>query len=569
METAFRHFEIGSYALWDTPFSRGEEGIPINGLIWMDDYAGMLKQIEAKLAGGYRCIKLKIGAIGFDDELRLLKHIRTAFSPSDIEIRLDANGAFHPCEALDKLNRLAEHGIHSIEQPIRSGQHADMASLAAKSPIPIALDEELIGCHSVKAKFDLLQYIRPGGIVLKPTLHGGLSGCKEWIDIAEQLDITWWITSALESNIGLNAIAQWSATFNNPLPQGLGTGALYINNIPVPLDVKNSRLHYTPRENYEAFPITFENSITPIHTSGSTGTPKIIHIRREQMLHSARLTRDALHLTPGDNALLCLPLQYISSQMMLMRAVIAGLNLFIREASGHPLQYESTSFDFAAMTPLQVYNSLAVPKEKKRLQQIKCLIIGGGSISPEMEKELAYFPHAVYSTYGMTETISHIALRRLNGPDASLAYTLLPNISIRLSRDGALVIDATCIAAESIYTNDLAEIFPNGTFRILGRKDNTINSGGIKIQSETVEEKLRLAIPLPYAITSAPDPKFGEIIILLVERGVNIDKIRTQIPSLLTKYELPRHILEVEELPITVNGKIDRYACRELASKFF
>lgn len=242
LETAFRHFERGTASLWDTPFSRGEQGIPINGLIWMGSYTQMLAQIEAKMQAGFRCIKLKIGAIHFEEELSLLKIIRRHFSAKEIELRVDANGAFSPAEALEKLQRLSELDLHSIEQPIRAGQWDSMARLSQLSPLPIALDEELIGVHSTSRKKELLETIHPQYIILKPSLHGGLWGSQEWIAAASQLGIGWWITSALESNIGLNAIAQWCATLHNPLPQGLGTGALFTDNIPMPLEVRGDEL---------------------------------------------------------------------------------------------------------------------------------------------------------------------------------------------------------------------------------------------------------------------------------------------------------------------------------------
>ncbi len=244
IETAFSHYERQNYALWDTPFSRSEAGIPINGLIWMADYERMLAQIETKLASGFRCVKLKIGAIHFEDELRLLRYIRRHFSAGEIELRVDANGAFAPSEALEKLKRLAELDLHSIEQPIRAGQWETMARLTVATPLPIALDEELIGVNDPIEKERLLDTIRPQYIILKPSLHGGLQGANEWIRMADEREIGWWITSALESNIGLNAIAQWCATFDNPRPQGLGTGALFTDNVAMPLSIRCDCLWY-------------------------------------------------------------------------------------------------------------------------------------------------------------------------------------------------------------------------------------------------------------------------------------------------------------------------------------
>lgn len=245
-ESALRHFHRGRLSLWDTSFSRGEAGIPINGLIWMGRYEEMLARIEEKIEAGFRCIKLKIGAIGFDDELELLRRIRSRFSAADIELRVDANGAFTPAEAPAKLERLARFDLHSVEQPIRAGQWEEMARLAASSPVPVALDEELIGVNDPAGKRRLLEAIRPQYIVLKPSLHGGMAGSAEWIAAAGKVRAGWWITSALESNIGLNAIAQWCATFHNPLPQGLGTGLLFTDNIPSPLRIRGEKLWFDP-----------------------------------------------------------------------------------------------------------------------------------------------------------------------------------------------------------------------------------------------------------------------------------------------------------------------------------
>lgn len=244
LETALRHFLTGSWALYDTDFSQGKAGIPINGLIWMGDFDKMLSQIEKKMEAGFRCIKLKIGAINFEEELALLRHIRTRFSSKEIELRVDANGAFSPVDAMEKLKRLSELDLHSIEQPIRAGQWEEMARLTSESPLPIALDEELIGCNTLEGKQKLLSAIRPQYIILKPSLHGGVCGGNEWISEAEKRQIGWWITSALESNIGLNAIAQWCATFDNPLPQGLGTGLLFTDNVEMPLEIRKDCLWF-------------------------------------------------------------------------------------------------------------------------------------------------------------------------------------------------------------------------------------------------------------------------------------------------------------------------------------
>mgnify|MGYP000895443617 FL=1 len=255
LETAMLHYRQRSWQLWDTPFSRGETGITINGLIWMGEFREMMQQIEAKLEKGFGCIKLKIGAIDFEKELALLRFIRSHYSAREVELRVDANGAFAPEEALEKLHRLAELKIHSIEQPIRAGQWDEMSRLCGSSPLSIALDEELIGIHNFTEKRALLDAIRPQYIILKPSLHGGISGCNEWIALANELEIGWGGTSALESNIGLNSIAQWCATLDTPVPQGLGTGSLYYNNLPLPLEIRGDCLWFNPSGTFPDKPL--------------------------------------------------------------------------------------------------------------------------------------------------------------------------------------------------------------------------------------------------------------------------------------------------------------------------
>lgn len=245
IETAFKSLSNKNpFEIFPSLFSRGETSIPINGLIWMGDPDFMKKQILDKLNQGFSCIKMKIGAIDFKTELDLLKSIRKEFSASDIELRVDANGAFSASEALEKLKYLSDVSIHSIEQPIKQGQWQEMARLCEDTPLPIALDEELIGIFSEKVKKELFNTINPQYIILKPSLIGGFLGSDSWISIAEEKGIGWWITSALESNIGLNAIAQYAFLKNSTLPQGLGTGSLFTNNIDSPLEVFNGTILY-------------------------------------------------------------------------------------------------------------------------------------------------------------------------------------------------------------------------------------------------------------------------------------------------------------------------------------
>lgn len=251
LEMAFKSFRSKNpFELFHSNFINGNDSIPINGLIWMGSEAFMKTQIEEKIRAGFRCIKMKIGAIDFETEFQLLKTIRKEFSVSDIELRVDANGAFSKEEALEKLNRLSDLELHSIEQPIKPGQTEAMAELCEQTLLPIALDEELIGVFDVTNKLRLLQTIKPQYIILKPSFIGGWRGSQEWIDIAENQEIGWWITSALESNIGLNAIAQWAYTLKSNMPQGLGTGSLFSNNFDSPLQVESGTLRYNLNNNW-------------------------------------------------------------------------------------------------------------------------------------------------------------------------------------------------------------------------------------------------------------------------------------------------------------------------------
>lgn len=247
LETALLDLQNGGKGIYfDNEFTKGQKKIPINGLIWMGSKDFMENQIEEKIKAGFDTLKMKIGAIDFDSEIDIIKSIRDQYKKEKLELRVDANGAFSSEEALSKLNRLKEFHIHSIEQPIKANQQNEMRKLCLETPIDIALDEELIGVNSYSKKKELLKTICPKYIILKPSLHGGISGTTEWIEIAEKLGIRWWLTSALESNIGLMAICQFSAEFKNDLLQGLGTGSLYTDNIPSDLTVENGTIFIKP-----------------------------------------------------------------------------------------------------------------------------------------------------------------------------------------------------------------------------------------------------------------------------------------------------------------------------------
>ncbi len=257
LEMAFQGLQSNNpYVLFPSGFTDGTKPVIINGLIWMGAIGEMLQRIEEKLSLGFSCLKLKIGAIDFNEELRLLQHIRKRFSSQVLELRVDANGAFLSHEALEKLEALSAFHIHSIEQPIKAGQLDKMYQLCQKTPVPIALDEELIGISCFEEKSNLLRNIQPQYIILKPSLLGGWKASEEWIQLAEVNKVDWWATSALEANIGLNAIAQWTFIMNNPLRQGLGTGQVFSNNIVSPLFLKGEQLYYNP---HQAWQDPFEN----------------------------------------------------------------------------------------------------------------------------------------------------------------------------------------------------------------------------------------------------------------------------------------------------------------------
>lgn len=296
-----------------------------------------------------------------------------------------------------------------------------------------------------------------------------------------------------------------------------------------------------------------------VHTSGSTGTPKELWVEKRRMVNSARLTIAFLDLRRGDSALLCMPLRYIAGKMVVVRAAVGGLNLLPVTPCGHPLARLDEVPTFAALIPMQVYNTLQVPAEAEKLRQVRHLIIGGGAIDTALAEQLATFPNHVWSTYGMTETLSHIALRRLNGPEASEWYTPFDTVRLRLSAEGTLVIEAPAVSPETLVTNDLAELDHQGRFRILGRKDNTINTGGVKVQIEQVEALLRPLLPFPFLVTSVPDPKFGERIVLLAETDtLPSDGQLTTAFAQLPPYWRPRQVFLTGQLPLTETGKPDR-----------
>lgn len=308
-----------------------------------------------------------------------------------------------------------------------------------------------------------------------------------------------------------------------------------------------------------------------VHTSGSTGTPKPLWVEKRRMEASARITCSFLGLKSGDTALLCMPLDYIAGKMMVVRALTCGLRLVCVEPTGNPFSSLGSSvsncpeISFAAMVPMQVYNTLQVPEERERLMRVRHIIIGGGAVDDAVAAELRAFPNAVWSTYGMTETLSHIALRRLSGPAASEWYTPFDTVGVSLNADGCLIIDAPQVCDGVLQTNDRAEIAPDGRrFRIIGRRDNVICSGGVKIQIEEVELALKPHLPFPYMITRRRDVKFGEVVVLLVQ-SADINMARNVCRRVLPRYWQPKHYISIPLLPMTATGKPARKKAEEMA----
>ena len=306
-----------------------------------------------------------------------------------------------------------------------------------------------------------------------------------------------------------------------------------------------------------------DNPTVLVHTSGSTGEPKPMYVEKRRMEASARMTCDFLGLHEDDTALLCLPMDFIAGKMMVVRSLVRGLRLVCVEPSGEPLGTVTERLDFAAMVPMQVWNSLQVAEQRERLMAIRQLIIGGGAIDDALARALIGFPNQVWSTYGMTETLSHIALRRLSGPEASEWYTPFAGVTLSQTAEGCLVIDAPAVHDGPLITNDIAELADDGRFKILGRKDNVICSGGLKIQAEEVERLLSAHLPEPFIITKRRDEKFGEVVVLLTEGDTAAAK--TVCEHVLPKYWQPRAYVHTDHIPLTATGKPARRQAELLA----
>ncbi|MFQ6678781.1 MAG: enolase C-terminal domain-like protein, partial [Fidelibacterota bacterium] len=541
------------------------ESIDINGLIWMGNSDSMMRQVEQKLDEGWGCIKIKIGALDFDTEINILKSIRSRLNRNKTQLRVDANGAFTESDVKEKLNRLAEFDLHSIEQPIKAGQWELLTELCQSSPVSIALDEELISIVDEANRIEMLDVVKPQYLVLKPSLLGGFAECEKWIKLAGERKIGWWLTSALESNIGLNAITQWTSKMKPEGFQGLGTGQLYTNNIPSPINIKSGKLWKDDAPIWTDVNLFVAEWLSPgktmeLQTSGSTGEPKILTVQKEWMSNSAQLTGRTFGLKKGETALLCLPMKYIAGKMMVVRALELDLDLKVVEPSSRPLEEIEDTVGFTAMVPLQLEKSL------NHLYNVKTVIVGGGKVHSQLVEKLQSLPllndpssvlpydrgenkrnypkqlnsscatanrgntrgsikdkegfqsTKVYETYGMTETLTHVAVKPLNGPNQSEVFTALNGVRFETDERDCLVIYAAMVNPEPVITNDIVELINETSFKWLGRFDNVINSGGVKIIPEVLEAKLA---PVMYNrrffITGEPDDSLGEKVVLVVE----------------------------------------------------
>jgi len=519
--------------------------IPINGLIWMGDPDFMTTQVEKKTQDGWQCIKMKIGAVDFEQELKILKSIA-----GNLELRVDANGAFGESDVREKLDKLAVLNLHSIEQPIGTGQWELLAELCRTSPVPIALDEELIPLVDESQRIAMLDKVKPQYLVLKPSLLGGFAESEKWIALAKERGIGWWVTSALESNIGLEAIAKWVSKLQPDGYQGLGTGQLFNNNIPSALQVENGMLSKNDAPIWDDVNSFVAQWLSPeptveLQTSGSTGTPKTIKVQKEWMRNSAKLTGETFGLDAGSSALLCMPMQFVAAKMMVVRAMELGLELKVEE----PASSVDTGADFVAMVPLQLENSFA------HLDKFKTVLVGGGQVSSALVEKLQSVATEVFETYGMTETLTHVAIKRLNGSNKTDCFTALDGVKFEVDKRDCLVIHAPELNPEPVVTNDIVELLKDTEFKWLGRYDNVINSGGVKIYPEVVEAKLASQLQgFRYFITGILDELLGQKVVLLVEGQVEVKF------DLLEKYERPKEVIFVEKFIETETGKINRLA---------
>lgn len=536
---------------FNTGFSKGHSGLEINGLVWMADKQSMLDQVRSLVDRGFKTIKLKVGALDFNDELEILSAIRELCPSEEYTLRVDANGAFSHTdldETLGKLNQLSQFNLHSIEQPIKQGNIEAMAELCAKSPVPIALDEELIGIHDLEKKRNLLQTIKPQFIILKNSLLGGINESNTWTYLADELGIGYWSTSALESNVGLEVIANWTSTLNSNKVSGLGTGSLYTNNTESDLEIVNGKIWNRAGGSIEigtqSWPLNsaganlmkseckeawthdiadfliewFDTEDDLVcQTSGSTGAPKSIFHARHHVIASALDTNRYFNITSESSVLLAIPMKFIAGKLMVVRAIMAGAKIIA--VAPNLDQAPTSQIDFAPLTPHQL--GLLIEKHNC-LGHFKTILLGGAPIpSPLLSK----LPESttIYEGFGMTETITHVALRRISGAHPESQFTTLDSVNLHVDSSSRLIIDAPSRGVHNLLTDDVVTLDSPNLFSWNGRYSNVINSGGIKIHPESLERRITdlLSNELPatpdFAIYGMPHPDLGEQCCLQVD----------------------------------------------------
>jgi non-canonical purine NTP pyrophosphatase (RdgB/HAM1 family)/o-succinylbenzoate synthase len=554
-----------------TKFTKAIEGLEINGLVWMGDMESMLKQVDDLKARGFKTIKLKVGAFDFEKELELLREIRRRCPAEEYCLRVDANGAFKE-DALEKLAALEEFQLHSIEQPIPAGNTLKMKELCSRSPVPIALDEELIGVRTEAEKAELLDQTKPAYLVIKPSLIGGLAEAKQWIELAESRSIGWWITSALESNVGLKAIADFTSWMmersgsKDPIVSGLGTGSLYTNNMPSNMGIVDGALwtdvvgeieiegrSWTlDAEGASAFAeddtrASWTDGIAEFleywfledgpmlsNTSGSTGEPQSIEHSRTAVINSATETLEYFDLKTQDRVILALPINFVAGKMMLVRAIVGRLRIEAVEPGLNEVWVKYAKF--AALTPHQC--SIILSKHSTFPPTSK-LLLGGSPVGIYLLDKLPE-DIDVFEGYGMTETLTHVALRKISGSNLELPFEALEGITFESTPEGTLIINAPSRSVHSLVSDDQVELHSTTSFTWLGRHSDIINSGGIKFNPAHLEERLHTVISHDLAIYGLADPDLGQTIALRINSpDENFD---AAIKSVLSGKEIPRHI---------------------------
>ena len=601
--------------LFDTAWSRGQVGIPTNGLVWMGSSCAMSESMEAKLRGGYACVKLKIGALRWEEERALLQDFRQTDAGKHAELRVDANGAFTRDGVESVLRDLEDLGVHSIEQPLPASDREGLAYWCAHSPVPVALDESLIGLTGAEERDALLDELKPPFVVLKPSFLGGWEGTRDWIQRAERRNIGWWVTSALEGSIGLNAIAHGVAQY---LPvaraQGLGTGGLYTNNLPPWTALDRTELRpISPYpapvtegpwpEGFRIHPFTDPALVREVqdflrawfspaddlvfHTSGSTGAPKPIALSKELLVASARATLATLDLQPGYTSLLALSPQRIGGAMVLVRALVGQGTVDLASASRHPLEgapVPDAPWDFVSLVPQQAQ---ALAADPVWYGSIRTLLLGGADCSRTLAEALIPLAERRYLGFGMTETGSHFALASLNPDDPACRtsggqWMYQPVQGVRLvwtsepTSEPASIASLTLVAPhlgidQPLQTNDLAS--PEGAgFVWWGRSDGAVNSAGVKLFPETIEAWVFQALPAVEGrgfATSVPDSRWGERLVWLSEPLD--DDLRAEVQAVWVQLRqehphwVPKDTYEIPAIPRAAQGKVDRRALRALA----